>query len=127
MENKNFNITEILESVDSIVGNKKKIVETKKQFDIKKFDTTFNKETEKIIIDAEKAQDDRKLNNKSSEVLILNNGYFCKRMTLMAERLKLNFSTLDFKWGTAIDLDILEDKLKGSKIKLVAAIIYNYL
>ena len=73
MENKNFNITEILESVDSIVGNKKKIVETKKQFDIKKFDTTFNKETEKIIIDAEKAQDDRKLNNKSSEVLILNN------------------------------------------------------
>ena len=58
----------------------------------------------------------------NEEVLILNNGYFCKRMTLMAERLNLNFSSLDFKWGTAIDLGILEDKLKSSKIKLVAAI-----
>ena len=62
------------------------------------------------------------LAENDEEVLICNNGYFCRRMTLMAERLKLNFSTLDFQWGTAVDLEILEDKLKRSDIKLVAVI-----
>ena len=56
------------------------------------------------------------------EVLICSNGYFCQRMANMTTRLNLNFSTLNFKWGTAVDLNILEDKLKNSNIKLVAAI-----
>ena len=56
------------------------------------------------------------------DVLICNNGYFCERMIMMAERLNLNYSSLNFEWGTAIDLDLLENKLKNSNIKLVTAI-----
>jgi len=59
---------------------------------------------------------------EKDEVLICNNGYFCKRMILMADRLKINYSTLDAQWGSAIDLNVLEDKLKTSNIKLVVAI-----
>ena len=43
-------------------------------------------------------------------------------MIMMAERLNLNYSSLNFEWGTAIDLDLLENKLKNSNIKLVTAI-----
>ena len=56
------------------------------------------------------------------EVLICNNGFFCRRMTLMADRLGVNYSSLDFEWGTAVDLNVLEDKLKKSSTKLVAVI-----
>ena len=79
MRNKGINIAEILESVDSIVSdkgyknyNKRETIDTNKQFANKKIDMTFNRDAEKIIIDAEKAQDSKKIDNKSSEPLILN-------------------------------------------------------
>ena len=80
MINKGINIAEILESVDSLVSNndyknynKRKIIDTNKHFVNKKIDMTFNRDAEKIIIDAEKAQDGKKKDIKSSEPLILNN------------------------------------------------------
>ena len=80
MKNKGFNIAEILESVDSIVSNEgynnyynRKIIRTNKQFANKKIDMTFNRDAEKIIVDAEKAQDGKKIEKKSSKPLILNN------------------------------------------------------
>jgi len=73
MVNKSFNITEILESVDNIVSNKnpnkKKVIETRKQFVNKKTDILLNQDVEKIIIDAEKEQDDKQF----KKPLILNN------------------------------------------------------
>ena len=73
MANKSFNITEILESVDNIVSNKnpikKKVIETRKQFVNKKTDILLNQDVEKIIIDAEKEQDDKQF----KKPLILNN------------------------------------------------------
>jgi hypothetical protein len=80
MENKSFNIDEILESVDSIISNKtynkKNIIDkekTDKQFTNQKIDMTFNRDTEKIIAEAEKAQDRKIIENKYSEPLILKN------------------------------------------------------
>jgi len=76
MINKSTNIAEILESIDSIVSNdeydnygKRKIINKHKKFFKKKIDMKFNRDAEKIIIEAEKAQDDK----KSVEPLILNN------------------------------------------------------
>jgi len=80
MVNKTFDVDEILVSVDSLVGNKeynnynkKKIVENHEQFNNQKIDMTFNRDTEKIIVDAEKVQDEEIINNKYSEPLVLNN------------------------------------------------------
>ena len=80
MKNKSTNIAEILESVDSIVSNKKyynygkrKIFNKNSQFDNKAIDMKFNRDAEKIIIEAEKSQDNKKINNKPAETLILNN------------------------------------------------------
>jgi hypothetical protein len=96
MKNKGFNIAEILESVDSIVSNegynnyyKRKIIGTNKQFANKKIDMTFNRDAEKIIIDAEKVQDGKKLDRKYSEPLILNNQ---KKDDVFKEPLILNHS-----------------------------------
>ena len=76
MINKSTNIAEILESIDSIVSNgeydnygKRKIINKHKEFSKKKIDMKFNRDAEKIIIEAEKAHDDK----KSLEPLILNN------------------------------------------------------
>jgi hypothetical protein len=76
MINKSTNIAEILESIDSIVSNgeydnysKRKIINKRKEFSKKKIDMKFNRDAEKIIIEAEKAHDDK----KSLEPLILNN------------------------------------------------------
>ena len=80
MKNKSTNIAEILESVDSIVSNKKyynygkrKIFNKNSQFDNKAIDMKFNRDAEKIIIEAEKAHDDKKIGKKPLEPLILNN------------------------------------------------------
>ena len=74
MSKRRFNIAEILESVDSIVTtkkynnyNKKKIIDKYRQFSNKKIDMIFNRDTEKIIIDAENSQDNKKNNNISIE------------------------------------------------------------
>ena len=76
MTNKSTNIAEILESVDSIVSSgensnygKRQIINNNKEFANKKIDMKFNRGAEKIIIEAEKVQDDK----KSLEPLILNN------------------------------------------------------
>tara|TARA_B100000941_G_C28507232_1_gene558109 strand:- start:890 stop:2065 length:1176 start_codon:yes stop_codon:yes gene_type:complete len=60
--------------------------------------------------------------SENEKLLICNNGYFCKRMTLMADRLGINYDTLDNDWGKQIDLDNLENKLKKNNYSLVAAI-----
>jgi hypothetical protein len=80
MKNKGTNIAEILESVDSIVSNnvydnygKRKIINKNKQFTNETIDMKFNRDAEKIIIEAEKAQDNTKVDKKSSEPFILNN------------------------------------------------------
>ena len=76
MKTKSTNIAEILESIDYIVSNdeydnygKRKIVNSNKELDNKKIDMKFNSNVEKIIIEAEKVQDDKKY----LEPLILNN------------------------------------------------------
>ena len=80
MKNKDFNISEILESVDFIVKakdnknyNNRKTIDKHKKFSNQKVDTPLNRDVEKIIIDAEKADDSKKIDNNFSEPLILNN------------------------------------------------------
>jgi len=80
MTNKSTNIAEILESVDSIVSSgensnygKRQIINNNKEFANKKIDMKFNRDAEKIIIEAEKAHDDKKIGKKPLEPLILNN------------------------------------------------------
>ena len=60
--------------------------------------------------------------SEDEKLLICNNGYFCKRMTLMAERLGIDFDTVDDDWGRQTNLDELEDMLKQNNYGLVAAI-----
>ena len=98
MVNKTFDIDEILESVDSLVRNKeyrnynkKKIVDTHEQFDNKKIDMTFNRDTEKIIVDAEKVQDGEIINNKYSEPLVLNNSKDEEKSEIIKNNLIPNF------------------------------------
>jgi len=80
MINISNNIAEILESVDSIVSNdeyknygKRKIINKNKQFDNKTIDMKFNRDAEKIVIEAEKSQDNKKIDKRSLKHLILNN------------------------------------------------------
>ena len=60
--------------------------------------------------------------SEGEKLLICNNGYFCKRMILMAERLGIDFDTIDDDWGKQISLDNLEIKLRENNYGLVAAI-----
>tara|TARA_E500000331_G_scaffold239994_1_gene230379 strand:- start:24 stop:1199 length:1176 start_codon:yes stop_codon:yes gene_type:complete len=60
--------------------------------------------------------------SEGEKLLICNNGYFCKRMTLMAERLGIDFDIVDDDWGKQTNLDKLEDMLKQNNYGLVAAI-----
>ena len=60
--------------------------------------------------------------SEGEKLLICNNGYFCKRMILMAERLGIDFDTVDDDWGKQTNLDELEDMLKQNSYGLVAAI-----
>ena len=80
MINKSTNIAEILESVDSIVSNdeyynygERKINNKNKKFANKKIDMKFNRDAEKIIIEAEKVHDDKKVVTKPLEPLVLKN------------------------------------------------------
>ena len=79
---RSFNIAEILESVDVIVSDnifkaydKNKIINGYKKFNNKNIDMSDNKETEKIIVDAEESLKDKALENKNKidqNPLILN-------------------------------------------------------
>ena len=60
--------------------------------------------------------------SEGEKLLICNNGYFCKRMILMAERLGIDFDTIDDDWGKQTSLDKLEIKLRENNYGLVAAI-----
>ena len=88
--NKNFNVAEILKSVDSIVADnnyiaydKKQIFNRYKRFTNKKINMSDIPETEKIIIEAEKSLKNKKLNNlredslknKPKDILVLKNEY----------------------------------------------------
>jgi alanine-glyoxylate transaminase / serine-glyoxylate transaminase / serine-pyruvate transaminase len=55
-------------------------------------------------------------------VLILVNGYFGTRMADMAGRLRANVETLDFTWGTPVDVAAVRDKLAGQDYRLVAIV-----
>ena len=97
MVNKTFDIDEILESVDSLAGNKeyksynkKKIAETHEQFNNQKIDMTFNRDTEKIIVDAEKVQDEEIINNRYSEPLVLNNSKDEEKLKIGKNNLRPN-------------------------------------
>ena len=79
---KNFNITEILESVDSIISNvndqsyknynKKEIINNYKLFTKKYKSKINNPETEKIINDAEKSLEENNfLGKKARDALVL--------------------------------------------------------
>ena len=77
---KNFNITEILESVDSIISNvndqsyknynKKEIINNYKLFTKKYKSKINNPETEKIINDAEKSLEENKIKAASKPINI---------------------------------------------------------
>ncbi len=60
--------------------------------------------------------------SEGEKLLICNNGYFCKRMILMAERLGIDFDTIDNEWGEQTNINDLERKLKNNNYGLVAAI-----
>jgi len=60
--------------------------------------------------------------SKGDKVLILQNGYFGLRMQNMCERLHANIDVLEFKWGTAIDVNKVEDKLRQNDYDIVAVV-----
>ncbi|MFW9779557.1 MAG: pyridoxal-phosphate-dependent aminotransferase family protein [Candidatus Heimdallarchaeota archaeon] len=55
-------------------------------------------------------------------VLILVNGVFGKRMIEVASRLGANVSHIEFKWGTPILEDKIEDELSKRDYKIIAAV-----
>ena len=60
---------------------------------------------------------------QGDKVVICDNGHFCERMILMANRLKLNVITLKADWGRAIDPEKLDKVLKEhNDVKLVVVI-----
>ena len=56
------------------------------------------------------------------KVLIIQNGYFGLRMQNMCERLGANIDMLEFKWGAAADINIIEDKIKNNQYDIVAVV-----
>jgi alanine-glyoxylate transaminase/serine-glyoxylate transaminase/serine-pyruvate transaminase len=56
------------------------------------------------------------------KVLILINGVFGKRMQEVATRLGADVETLEFDWGTPIQLETVQEKVKNDTYKLVAAV-----
>ncbi len=55
-------------------------------------------------------------------VLILINGYFAMRMQEMATRLGADVDTLEFEWGTPVNLETVERQLKLKQYKIVAVV-----
>ena len=59
---------------------------------------------------------------KGDKVLVLQNGYFGLRMENMCQRLGANVEMIQFKWGTSVNLNIVEAKLKKNKYDIVAVV-----
>ena len=134
MANKSFNIAEILESVDNIVSNKnpnkKKIIETRKQYIYKKTDILLNQDVEKIIIDAEKAQDVKRFkkplilsNPKNEEIFDIDENTPPSKLEPLV--LLNEFKEEGIESGEDNNLEKLEnnhlheiEKLKNSKLQL---------
>lgn len=55
-------------------------------------------------------------------VLILINGVFGMRMQDLATRLGAAVDTLEFEWGTPVDVDVVKKKLDGKTYKIVAVV-----
>lgn len=55
-------------------------------------------------------------------VLILINGYFGTRMTDMAGRQRAQVETLEFAWGTPVDVAAVRDKVAAADYRLVAVV-----
>ena len=55
-------------------------------------------------------------------VLILINGVFGKRMEEVSNRLGANVDTLEFEWGTPIDVKTVKEKLETESYKIVAVV-----
>ncbi|MFW6032742.1 MAG: pyridoxal-phosphate-dependent aminotransferase family protein, partial [Phycisphaeraceae bacterium] len=56
------------------------------------------------------------------DVLVLINGVFGVRMADVADRLRGNVDTLEFEWGTPVDLDQVREQLGRKPYKLVAVV-----
>ena len=56
------------------------------------------------------------------KVLILINGVFGTRMEDVASRLGADVDSLNFEWGTVVDLNIVKEKLDEEKYNLVAVV-----
>jgi hypothetical protein len=139
--NRNFNIVEILESVDSIVSdnrhtkyNKKRIIDRYRKFTDKKIDMKFFKDTEKIILAAEKSLKDNKANKPDNKIilenvvkedsqgsnyekpLILNNEYIENKSESLLEEKNVILESENLKQKEAIkDLNILLDSFREKK------------
>ncbi len=57
---------------------------------------------------------------QGDQVLIIRNGFFGFRMSEMAARYGANLHILDFEWGTDINIEVAEEKIKSiSNLKIV--------
>ncbi|MFW6303783.1 MAG: pyridoxal-phosphate-dependent aminotransferase family protein, partial [Candidatus Sumerlaeota bacterium] len=59
---------------------------------------------------------------KGDKVLVLVNGVFGKRMTDVAQRLGAEVDTLDFEWGTPVEVDAVKKQLDEKKYDIVAVV-----
>ena len=59
---------------------------------------------------------------KNDPVLILINGVFGMRMQDVATRLGARVDTLEFEWGTPVDIDMVREKVKSADYSIVAVI-----
>lgn len=59
---------------------------------------------------------------KGDRVLILLNGVFGMRMQDVASRLGANVDVLEFPWGTPVDLEAVERKIRHESYKIVAVV-----
>ena len=139
--NRNFNIVEILGSVDSIVSdnrhtkyNKKRIIDRYRKFTDKKIEMKFFKDTEKIILAAEKSLKDNKVIKPDNKIilenlleedtpssnpempLILNNEYIENDSeSLLEEKNEILKSESLNQKETIKDLNILLESFRGQK------------
>ena len=60
--------------------------------------------------------------NPNDKILIIQNGYFGLRMENMCERLGADIDLLKFDWGSAVDVNIVEDKIKKNSYGIVAVV-----
>jgi len=59
---------------------------------------------------------------KGDPVLILINGVFGMRMQDVASRLGAEVDSLEFEWGTPVDIDKVKDKISQKQYKIVAVV-----